>query len=53
MTGWGRGRPMRLLLIEDDGNVAEILVATFMDEGHQTTVRHTSEAGLSYLESTR
>ena len=40
---------MRLLLIEDDMNVAEMLATAFREEGHTTTVQHTGESGLSQL----
>jgi CheY-like chemotaxis protein len=40
---------MKLLLIEDDRNVADMLATAFRDEGHTTTVKHSGEAGLSQL----
>ena len=40
---------MRLLLIEDDEHVAEVLSDAFGSEGHETAVRHTGEDGLVYL----
>jgi len=40
---------MKLLLIEDDKNVADMLATAFRDEGHTTTVKHSGEAGLSQL----
>jgi DNA-binding response OmpR family regulator len=40
---------MRLLLIEDDVSVAELLRLAFNEAGHETTVRHTGEAGLARL----
>jgi len=44
---------MRLLLVEDDPNVAGVLAETFQAEGHRTTVKRTGEAALAYLESER
>lgn len=44
---------MRLLLVEDDANVANVLAETFQADGHQTTVKHTGEAALAYLEGAR
>jgi two-component system response regulator CpxR len=44
---------MRLLLVEDDANVAAVLAETFQAEGHQTTVMPTGEAALSYLQTDR
>jgi len=40
---------MKLLLIEDDRNVADMRATAFRDEGHTTTVKHSGEAGLSQL----
>jgi len=40
---------MRLLLIEDDEQVAEVLSDAFGSQGHETTIRHTGEDGLVYL----
>jgi DNA-binding response OmpR family regulator len=40
---------MKLLLIEDDRNVAEMIATAFREEGHATTIQHTGEAGLSQL----
>ncbi|PYM31074.1 MAG: hypothetical protein DME11_20140 [Candidatus Rokuibacteriota bacterium] len=52
--GWRQGgRPIKLLLIEDDVLVAELLSGAFADEGHQTTVSHTGEEGLRHLEGDR
>jgi DNA-binding response OmpR family regulator len=44
---------MNLLLVEDDANVAEVLAATFREEGHQVTVMLTGEAALAYLDTER
>lgn len=44
---------MRLLLVEDDANVAAVLAETFREQGHQTTIMHTGEAALSHLEGER
>lgn len=40
---------MRLLLIEDDEKVAEVLSDAFGSQGHETAIRHTGEDGLVYL----
>jgi DNA-binding response OmpR family regulator len=40
---------MRLLLIEDDESVAEVLADVFAADGHETEIRHTGEDGLAYL----
>ena len=40
---------MRLLLIEDDEQVAEVLSDAFGSQGHEITIRHTGEDGLAYL----
>jgi DNA-binding NtrC family response regulator len=40
---------MKLLLIEDDERVAQILAEAFAEDGHETTTRHTGEDGLAYL----
>lgn len=40
---------MRLLLIEDDEQVAEVLSDAFGSQGHETAIRHTGEDGLAYL----
>ncbi len=40
---------MKLLLIEDDERVAQVLAEAFRADGHETTVRHTGEDGLDYL----
>jgi len=52
-AGGKEGRPIKLLLIEDDVLVAELLSGAFADEGHQTTVSHTGEEGLRHLEGDR
>jgi two-component system response regulator (stage 0 sporulation protein F) len=44
---------MKLLLVEDDANVAAVLAETFREQGHQTTIMHTGEAALSHLEGER
>src|SRR5207248_4982176 len=53
MMGWSRRdrrrAPMKLLLIEDDVRVAQILAEAFVADGHETTIRHTGEDGLAYL----
>jgi DNA-binding response OmpR family regulator len=40
---------MKLLLIEDDARVAQVLAEAFAKDGHETTVRYTGEDGLAYL----
>ena len=40
---------MRLLLIEDDEQVAEVLSDAFGSQGHEIVIRHTGEDGLVYL----
>ena len=40
---------MRLLLIEDDEQVAEVLSDAFGSQGHEIVIRHTGEEGLAYL----
>ena len=40
---------MRLLLIEDDEDVAEVLSDAFGSQGHEIVIRHTGEEGLAYL----
>ena len=40
---------MKLLLIEDDENVAEVLADAFAVDGHETAIAHTGEDGLAYL----
>jgi len=44
---------MNLLLIEDDVDVADVLVRAFREEGHRATVSYTGEAGLSRLAQER
>jgi DNA-binding NtrC family response regulator len=44
---------MKLLLIEDDVRVAQILAEAFVADGHETTLRHTGEDGLAYLSRER
>jgi DNA-binding response OmpR family regulator len=45
--------PMKLLLIEDDEQVAQVLSEAFGSQGHETAVRYTGEDGLSYLKQER
>jgi DNA-binding response OmpR family regulator len=40
---------MRILLIEDDEDVAEVLAYAFAEDGHETAITHTGEDGLAYL----
>lgn len=40
---------MKLLLIEDDEHVAQVLAEAFESDGHETTIRYTGEDGLAYL----
>ena len=44
---------MKLLLIEDDERVAQVLAEAFRADGHETTVKHTGEDGLAYLRRDR
>jgi len=44
---------MKLLLIEDDEHVAEVLADAFAADGHETAITHTGEEGLAYLERDR
>ena len=37
---------MRILLIEDDESVAEVLADAFAADGHETAIAHTGEEGL-------
>jgi len=37
---------MRILLIEDDASVAEVLADAFAADGHETAIAHTGEEGL-------
>src|SRR5437867_12026193 len=40
---------MRLLLIEDDEAVAQVLAEAFGSQGHETIIRYSGEDGLAYL----
>ena len=40
---------MKLLLIEDDVRVAQMLADAFASDGHETTVTYTGEDGLAYF----
>lgn len=40
---------MRLLLIEDDTAVAQVIADAFAVDGHETAITHTGEDGLAYL----
>src|SRR5438445_13719157 len=44
---------MKLLLIEDDARVAQVLADAFEADGHETAIRYTGEDGLAYLTSER
>jgi DNA-binding response OmpR family regulator len=44
---------MKLLLIEDDEAVAQVLAEAFASGGHETTVTHTGEDGLASLKRER
>lgn len=44
---------MRILLIEDDENVAEVLANAFEADGHETAITHSGEDGLAYLARNR
>src|SRR2546425_8621756 len=40
---------MKLLLIEDDVKVAQLLAEAFGADGYETAIRYTGEDGLAYL----
>jgi two-component system, NtrC family, response regulator AtoC len=40
---------MKLLLIEDDEHVAQVLAEAFASDGHETAISYSGEAGLAYL----
>jgi len=40
---------MKLLLIEDDEQVAQVLSEAFGSHGHETAIRYSGEEGLAYL----
>ncbi len=40
---------MKLLLIEDDEHVAQVLADAFASQGHATAITYTGEDGLAYL----
>jgi len=44
---------MKLLLIEDDEAVAQVLAEAFTSGGHETAVTYTGEDGLAYLKRER
>jgi DNA-binding response OmpR family regulator len=44
---------MKLLLIEDDEAVAQVLAEAFASGGHETAVTYTGEDGLAYLKRER
>ena len=44
---------MKLLLIEDDEHVAQVLAEAFGSQGHATAIRYTGEDGLAYLKRER
>ena len=44
---------MKILLIEDDVHVAQVLAEAFAADGHETTVQYTGETGLAYLKRER
>jgi len=44
---------MKLLVIEDEKAVAQVLAEAFGSEGHETVIRHTGEDGLAYLTQER
>src|SRR5205809_3558048 len=45
----GEEGAMKLLLIEDDEQVAQVLSEAFGSDGHETTIRYSGEDGLAYL----
>ena len=40
---------MKLLLVEDDVRVAQVLAEAFAADGHETSIRYTGEDALAYL----
>jgi len=44
---------MKLLLIEDDEQVAQVLSDAFGADGHETAIRYSGEDGLAYLAQER
>jgi len=40
---------MRILLIEDDVHVADVLADAFAADGHELAITHTGEDGLAYI----
>jgi len=44
---------MRILLIEDDESVAEVLADAFAADGHETAIAHTGEEGLRQIAQQR
>jgi two-component system response regulator MprA len=44
---------MKILLIEDDEDVADLLATAFAADGHETAITHTGEDGLAYLARNR
>lgn len=40
---------MRLLVVEDDPNVAAVLAETFQANGHETVIEHTGEEALAAI----
>src|SRR5438093_10877809 len=53
VIGYSEGTPrrerMKLLLIEDDEQVAQVLSDAFGADGHETAIRYSGEDGLAYL----
>jgi CheY-like chemotaxis protein len=49
----GRRGAIRILLIEDDVRVAELLALAFEEAGHVTTIAYSGEEGLRCLERDR
>jgi DNA-binding response OmpR family regulator len=45
----GRKGAMRLLLIEDDEAVANVIAEAFSSQGHETVIKYSGEDGLAYL----
>jgi DNA-binding response OmpR family regulator len=44
---------VRLLVVEDDANVAAVLAETFQAEGHETAIEHTGAEALAAIERNR
>jgi CheY-like chemotaxis protein len=45
--------PLRIVLVEDNHDIAEVLATWLLDLGHQVTVVHTGEAGIAAIREQR